>query len=455
MTDLPDNHDLTARAFDEVAEAIGLGMPFRLLVSPDGRSRRFLHVGASCEALNGVPVAEALQDARKLYDLMPPEHRRAFAAAEAAALGCQAPFRIEVQMRRPDGETRWFRIASHPRRLADGSTVWDGLQTDITETRRLAEEVADQRRRLQMAVEATGLGLWEWDPRAAQVIWSERNKALFGLPADAHVDINRYMALIHPDDVAKVQEVYRAAEGGGDFRVEHRTNRPDGEARWILTHGRVLKEEDGAQVVVGTSVDITERKQAEDRRSLLLGELAHRAKNGLTVMMSIVGQTARASETVADFEAVLMARLEAMARSQDLVTETRGAPVSLGAVMRQVLTPFGLARFEIAPALDGVTVAGQMAASLGLLLHEMATNAVKYGALSGRRGRVRITEAAAPAGRVVVHWCETGGPPVTPRVRAGFGSRVLQVSLAPHGGKVTAAYRPAGFEARVEFPTAG
>lgn len=458
MTDHGETDAHAARPFPEVAEALGLGMPYRVVVSPDGRGRRFVDVGENCERLNGISAAAALADPAALYDLIPAEHQVAFAAAEAAAVAEHRGFEIEVQMRRPDGEVRWSRIASYPRRLPDGSTIWDGLQTDITDQKRLADELADQRRRLQMAVETTGLGLWEWDPRTEQVLWSERNKALFGLPPDAQVDIHRYMSLIHPDDVARVQEAYRASaegEDGGDFQVEHRTTRPDGETRWILTHGRVLKEDGEPRMVVGTSVDVTERKAADERRALLLGELAHRAKNGLTVMMAIVAQTARSAATVGDFEAVLTARLDAMAKSQDLVTETGGRPVPLAAVLRQVLSPFGVGRFEIAPAFETVTIAGQMATAIGLLMHELATNAVKYGALSVGGGRVRIDSDTAAEGRVQLVWREEGGPAVAPPSRKGFGSRVLLTALAPHGGRVSCDYRPTGVEARVEFPAAG
>jgi PAS domain S-box-containing protein len=459
VADLPDGPGAaTALPFHEVAEALGLGMTYTLLVEPDGVGRRFLHVGASCEPLNGLPAEVVLADPRALYDLILPEYREVFDAAEAQAITERRAFSIEIQMRRADGEVGWRRISSYPRLLPDGSTAWEGLQTDITETRRLAEELADQRRRLQMAVEATGLGFWEWDPRNELVLWSDRNKATFGLPANASISIERYMELIHPEDLEAVQQVYRATTGlddGGDFSVEHRTVTPAGDIRWIQTHGRVLKEDGEPRLVVGTSLDVTSRKAAEESRSLLMGELAHRAKNGLTVMMAIVQQTARSAQTVAGFEAALMSRLDAMAKSQDLVTATGGGPVQLADVLRQVLSPFGLARFDIAGEFQGVTVAGHMATALGLLLHEMATNAVKYGGLSRADGRVRILSAEAPERRVALHWCETGGPPCSPPARQGFGSRVLQTALSPFGGKVAVAYKPDGFEGRVEFPTAG
>ena len=196
---------------------------------------------------------------------------------------------------------------------------------------------------------------------------------------------------------------------------------------------------------MGTTLDITERKAAEDGRNLLMGELAHRAKNGIAVIMAIVSQTARGQESVATFEATLMARLQAMAISQDFVMASGGRPVDLAGLVRQALTAFGLSRFEIDPGLEGVTIQGQLAVGLGLLLHELATNATKYGALSASGGSVTLRRQPAPNGRAAFEWIEAGGPAVTPPSRKGFGTRLLELASwlmirrALKEGEITAA----------------
>ena len=207
-----------------------------------------------------------------------------------------------------------------------------------------------------------------------------------------------------------------------------------------------------ARLVVGTSLDITQRKAAEERRSLVMGELAHRAKNGIAVMMAIVSQTARGQETVEGFQELIMSRLQAMATSQDLVTASGGGPVSLGDVIGTALAPFGKARVDLDPAVAEVTIRGEMAIGMGLLLHEMATNAVKYGALSNAKGRVAITLDAVAEDRAAFAWRETGGPIVAPNA-PGFGTRLLHQVLRPQGGEVTFAFDPEGFQAHVEIPT--
>jgi PAS domain S-box-containing protein len=445
-------------AFADMAEALGLGVAYRLVVPPDGIGRRFAYLSANCEALTGVAPDAAMADARALYDLILPEHRGLLDEAEAAALAGSGRFEIEVQMRGPGGEVRWRRIASARRDLPDGSTAWDGLLSDITELRRTAVELEEQRRRLEGAVEATGLGFWEWDPRSGRLAWSERNKAIFGLPPEAPVTIEMYMATLHPDDRERALTTYRQARdrtGGGDFAMEYRAVAPNGQMRWILTQGRVITDDEGPRLVVGTTLDNTDRHEAEERRSLVMGELAHRAKNGLQVMMAIVSETARSAEDVKRFEAVLMARLLALAEAQDLVTASGGRPVPLSELAQRTLTPFGLDRFDLEPEITELTVRGDVAAGLALLLHEMATNAVKYGALSKPMGRVSLTAEGAGPGMAALDWRERGGPPVQPTNRRGFGTRLLQAALRQQGGKVVPVFAPDGFCARMEFRIAG
>ncbi|MDE2485830.1 MAG: PAS domain-containing protein [Alphaproteobacteria bacterium] len=459
MDPLLDSSASGPASFAQVAEALGLGMAYQLLVPPDGVGRRFTYVSPACLALTGVSAEAALADPARLYDLVLPEHAEAFAVAEADAIARGAErFEIEVEMYGPDGRRCWRRIASARRMLADGSTLWDGLLSDITEARRTAEELQDQRRRVEVAVEATGLGFWQWDLRTGELAWSERNRALFGLAPDAPVSIEIYLSMIHPDDLDRCREIYRAARNGpqgADFSMEYRVVAPNGQLRWMLTRGRVVCEHGEPAMVVGTTLDNTERREAEERRSLVIGELAHRAKNGLQVMAAIIAETARNAESVERFEDVLLARIDAMAQANDLVTASGGRPVRLSQLAERALTPFGLGRFDLKPDIAEVTVRGDVAGGLALLLHEMATNAVKYGALSRPEGWVTLQTEGAGPGMAALNWREQGGPPVRPSNRQGFGSRLLQAALRQHGGRVEPTFEPEGFSARMEFRVAG
>ncbi|MDB5425349.1 MAG: sensor histidine kinase [Phenylobacterium sp.] len=438
------------------ADANALGMAFILESRPDG-AKRFVFAGPRCQFVNGVSGEAAMADANLIFDRILPEHRAAFEAAEAEARANLTPFDVEVAMRGAGEEVRWRRFASLPRPQPDGSVLWDGLQIDVSDRRTMAAELVEQHRRLEVAVEAAGLGFWEWDVAARKVSWSEHNKALYGLAPEAEVTVPMYLEMVHPEDRETVRSAFLAAADkpdGGDYSIEHRIVTTDGEQRWILAHARVANDAPGqARLVVGTSMDITERKAAEERRSLLMGELAHRAKNGIAVLMALVSQSARGQETVQGFQDLIMSRLQAMAASQDLVTASGGRPVGLSDVIAQALSPFDHGQFDLDPAIGAVTIRGEMAVGMGLLLHEMATNAVKYGALSKGRGRVAIDLEPLEKDRAVFTWRETGGPPVRLSNTPGFGTRLLQQVLRPQGGEVTFAFDPEGFRARAEFPT--
>jgi PAS domain S-box-containing protein len=437
------------------ADASALGMAFVMESKPDG-SKRFVFAGPRCLGVNGVTAETIMNDASIFFGMILPEHQAAFAEAEAQALRTLEPLDVDVAMRRADGEVRWHRIASLLRSQTDGSVFWDGLQIDITDRRNMATDLLEQHRRLEVAVEATGLGFWEWDIKAGSVSWSPRNKELYGLAPDADVDLQTYLNLVHPEDVERVRSAFvtvRESRHGGDYSVEHRIITPGGEHRWILAHGRVATDASGeAHLVVGTSLDITERKATEERRSLLIGELAHRSKNGLAILMAIVSQTARGAETVEAFEAQIMARLQAMATSQDLVMASGGGPVVLAEVIEQALAPFRPANIKIDAEISNLIIRGEMAVAMGLLLHEMATNAVKYGALSNTSGEVSLSLQPASEGRAAFVWRESGGPEVSTHNKPGFGTRLMQQALRPQDGQVTFAFELAGFNARAEFP---
>src|SRR6185437_5724367 len=181
--------------------------------APDGNgwSRRFVFAGPRCLGVNGVGPEAIMADTQVFFDMILPEHQAAYAQAEAEALAELKPFDVEVAMRRADGEVRWRRIAALLREQPDGSVFWDGLQIDVTDRRKMAAALVEQRRRLEVAVEATGLGFWEWDIEAGKVNWSDRNRAMYGLAPDDPVDVQRYLSLVHPDDVENVRATFIAA----------------------------------------------------------------------------------------------------------------------------------------------------------------------------------------------------------------------------------------------------
>lgn len=318
------------------------------------------------------------------------------------------------------------------------------------------EVLRERLRRLEASVEAAGLGLWEWDVRSGELTWNARNRELFGVEPDRPLTIADYPELVHPEDREVVREAYRLASAGPQdavFSMEHRTRaRADAKPRWILSRGRLLKDGSGVVRAVGSNLDITDRKSAEERRSLVLRELAHRAKNGILVMMSIVSQTAKGVGTVEDFKAVLMARLQSMADSQDLVTQTSEGSLRLADLLGRALTPFDPSRFDIDARLGDLRISNDMVIAMALLLHELSTNAAKYGALSAPAGRVKLEMLPPDGPNAHLRWSEAGGPAVKSPSRRGFGTRLLDISLRNNGGHVVARFEPQGFQADICFP---
>lgn len=182
----------------------------------------------------------------------------------------------------------------------------------------------------------------------------------------------------------------------------------------------------------------------------LVGELAHRSRNALFVIMSIVSQSARAAGSAAEAEQLINARLAALLRAQEVLQHADGASADLHTLLEKAVEPFDLGRVVIAPG-PAVQVGPDVAVGLGLLFHELATNALKYGALSLPQGRI-LVEWTTVAGVTRFVWREVDGPPVTAPSRQGFGARLLDAALVPQGGKAERRFDPAGLVCELRIP---
>lgn len=439
-------------SFRDVVDALGLGVPFRMHLGGDGSSR-FLRVGDGCLGALGLPPEALLADSRVLADLVLAADLGRLQAAKVTAAAGRGPWSTELRIRKPGGELRWLRLTSARRPTRDGGSLLDGLIVDVTEPRRLAEQLAEERQRLEQAIELTGMGVFSWDRDDPEnVVWSDAQYAIYDVPPQTPMTVAAVRELIHPDDRppdgAPLADFVHAADGA-DVWLEHRLIRRNGEVRRVMLHQRVRRDAAGLKSVQGVTLDVTDRRAAEEQRRLQMREIAHRAKNGMAVMMAMVQQAARSSATVEDLADLITSRLMAMAKSQELATASGGDPVRMPGLIRLVLEAFDLERFDIDPGLDPLTLEGDAAVSISLLLHELATNAVKYGALSSAGGRVALSLEGRSEGWAVLKWREAGGPPVSPPQRQGFGMRLLATALKSRGGSVTPAFEPDGFVARI------
>jgi PAS domain S-box-containing protein len=442
MTDAESQARLRA-----LADNLPHAMVYQIEAAADGRTRRFSFVGASCLRLNGVMPEAVMADARVLYDQIAPEDRSRLAAAEEAAIRNEGPFDIEVGFVHPDGARRWYRLSSAPRPQPDGSVLWDGIQLDVTESRVARDALATEQERLGLVVEATGLGLWDYDVTAGALVWDDRVRALHGMPPGAPVDYERYVAGLHPEDRNAVIGAYAdaLASGASGYQVEHRTVGEDGAVRWVLGCARILRDPAGTPVrVIGSLLDLTERKRAEEHLQLMVHELNHRVKNSLAVVQAIARRTLHAGGVSAEISESLGSRLLALAQAHDLLTAESWAGADLAAVAARTLDAFGVHRRVRAEG-PPVRLQPSAAVTLSLVFHELAVNAIKYGALSRDSGRVEIGWSLEPPGQLRLEWRERGGPPVRKPNRLGFGAQLIERGAAAElGGRATLEYHPDG-----------
>lgn len=327
---------------------------------------------------------------------------------------------------------------------------------DITDRHRAQRSAEWQSERLSLALEAAELGIWEYDVRTDTVTWDERTRFLFGAGPDEPIDFAGYLRSVHADDRAAVQQAYETAMGGageGRYVVEHRTQGRDGKMRWIRGAARIIVNKSGEPVrIMGTAQDITGPVTARERQALMLAELNHRVKNNLATVQAIASHTLRASRNdLKLFREAFQGRLLSLARGHDLLTRTSWETPDLAELLEVALEPFRTGAIRVGGAPASVRLHPELAINMVMVLHELATNAAKYGALSREGGAVSI-DWALEADGVVLHWREQGGPPVSRPSRLGFGTRLKDAALRSFGGEVRSEFAPDGLQCRLTLP---
>jgi PAS domain S-box-containing protein len=342
--------------------------------------------------------------------------------------------------------------------------VFDRM-ADSQQHRQEALEVRGARAeaRLRAALWASETGTFHWDLRSNILEYDQNLARLFGLSANERAESLEDFALrVHPEDREQVQEaMQRCAGEGADFDSEFRVVWPDGSVRWLDDKGKTFSDSSGRPVsLTGACIDITERKRAEERQQLLMGELNHRVKNMLATVQSIMVQTLQRSDGLEDFARSFEGRVAALAHAHDLLTQGRWEAAELRDLAAQVVSPYQAAEGP-SVVLDGPEVAlrPKAALTLTLVLHELATNAGKHGALSEPDGRVELRwrEIDGADGRLLqVDWRESGGPPVRAPSRRGFGLSLIERSIDYDlGGDGEVAFEADGLRCRLRLPVAG
>ena len=363
-----------------------------------------------------------------------------------------------------DGTERWV-SAKGQTLFEDGQPVrLIGFARDVTETRRAEQALRETEERYRLVSRATNDAIWDWNLTTNHVLWNEALGTAHGYVPDAvYPTGDWWIAHIHPDDRARIgTSIHAVIDGTGTvWQGEYRFLRADGSYADILDRGYVIRDEGGRAVrMIGAMLDITERKRAEEHQRLLTGELQHRVKNTLALVQAIASQTLRGESDVAEMREAFVARLISLGRAHDILTQASWTEAPIGEVVEGALCVHRQAdasRIRISG--PNVLLSAKAALSLSLALHELATNAAKYGALSNEGGGVDLrwhVVHAADAPRFCLTWSEQGGPPILgPPARRGFGSRLIERSFAAEvGGEVRLTYAPTGLVCRLEAPLA-
>jgi PAS domain S-box-containing protein len=372
-----------------------------------------------------------------------------------------------------DGSVRWVAGRGEIQRGPDGTPLrMRGVTFDVGERRSAEEALRARSLELETILATVPAAVWfTYDPEVRQVARNRFAAELmrvepvstssFAGPSGAalsHVRVLKDGGEVAPSDLP----LQRAMRGDSSRDEEYAFAFSDGSVRTILSNATALRDEAGRIVgAVSVSLDITKRKQAEEHQRLLVNELNHRVKNALAIVQSVVFQTLRTRGVDPGVQGLLEARLAALSAAHDVLTRRSWEGATIQEVVAAALAPYGGEgqggggpRFLAdGPVID---LRPKTALALAMALHELCTNAVKYGALSAEGGRVEIRWDAVPGEggvRFRLSWRESGGPPVAPPTRRGFGSRLIERGLAAElRGQVALSYEPSGLVCVIDAP---
>jgi PAS domain S-box-containing protein len=335
-----------------------------------------------------------------------------------------------------------------------------GLEARVAE--RTAELAAStlqlrQSERLRsLALAAGQMGSWEWNVARGTTVWDQGQCEIFGVPSTFVPTLESVQPLINPQDFELLVRAFRkATKESNTFQTEFRVLRSNGEVRWCTGTAAASFNDSGRLIwLSGVTADITERKRAEERQILLAEEVDHRARNVVAVVQSIMRLTR--ADSIEEYIAALDGRIGALSNAHRLLAGSRWEGADLNRLVEEEFAPYRAAGNERVSAQGPIVLLPPATAqTIALALHELATNAGKYGALSSGAGRVKLTWRTKP-GQVELVWAEHDGPKITSPSRQGYGSRAIVAGIERQlGGMVNFDWQESGLRCTLCVPYEG
>jgi PAS domain S-box-containing protein len=370
---------------------------------------------------------------------------------------------------RPDGSKLYVSVNIDPLHDSKGQLVGAvNCFLDITERKRVDQALESSRRRaleqeqlLAATYEHAAIGIAEVAPDGTFLRVNESMCAISGYNRE-HMLANKIFVHTVPEDTDSDREAFRKQVAGDleFYSIEKRLVRKDGRVIWLSVRSSPVRGDDGHLLyVVRVVQDITERKTAERRQKLLIDELNHRVKNTLATVQSLASQTARGAPTPAAFREGFEGRLIALSKAHDQLTMHHWESAELRDLLSGALAPYtGAAPDRIVLRGEDVVLRPRAVLTLAMAFHELTTNAAKYGALSVTGGRVEIRwqplqgdGGGLPS--LKIEWIEQNGPAVVEPERRGFGTKLIEGSIAAElGGSARLAFDPAGLRCEIVIP---
>lgn len=421
---------------------------------------RVVEWNGACERTFGYRREEVV--GRALTELIiPPEHveahRRGMERFLATGQGPVIGRRLELEAIRADGRRFPVELAIHAIDV-DGRPHFTAYLRDITDQKQARADALESEQRLRATYEHAFAGIAEVSPEGRFLRVNERFCGLVGYSRD-ELSSRTIWDISHPDDHVEERERFRRHMAGEIevYTVGERYLHKNGQVVWVeLAASRVV--DDLGQPLYGIRVvhDVSQRRRWEQQQLLLINELNHRVKNTLATVQSIVAQTTRLSGSPAEIRARIEGRLLALSEAHNLLTRENWEGADLREIIERAIAPFRASGDHRIRVQGGsVRLSPRQAVALSMALHELGTNAVKYGALSGDAGWVEVlwTFAGPGGGTLALEWREAGGPRVAAPTSRGFGSRLLERGLAQDlEGEVELNFDPEGVVCRITAP---